>query len=142
MAAAIDTEATIDRPVDEVWKRLTDWDRAGEWMPGVDSLEASGGTVAGTTLTFRSRGKDRTATLLDVEPGRALTLRSTQGGVTADYRYRLEPLGEERSRAHLVAVCRTSGLWSVVGPLLRLAIRRTDGSQMQKLKAAVEGDPV
>lgn len=142
MAAAIDTEVTIDHPVDVVWARMTDWDRSGDWMPGIDGVEADGETVAGTTLTFRARGKDRTATVLDVEPGRALTLRSSQGGVTADYRYRLEPVGEGRSRAQLVAECRTSGLWSLVGPLLRVAIRRTDSSQMLKLKAAVEcGSP-
>lgn len=138
MAAAIDTEVTIDKPVDVVWERMTDWDRSGDWMPGVDGVEADGETVAGTTLTFRARGKDRTATVLDVEPGRALTLRSIQGGVTADYRYLVEPVGDGRSRAQLVAECRTSGLWSLVGPLLRVAIRRTDSSQMLKLKAAVE----
>lgn len=77
--------------------------------------------------------------MLNVEPGRTLTLRSTQGGVTADYRNRLEPVGEERSRANLVAVCQTSGLRTVIGPLLRLAIRRTDCPQLQKLRAAVRG---
>ena len=142
MPAAIDTEVTIDHPVDVVWERMTDWGRTGDWMPGVDSVEADGETATGTTLTFRARGKDRTATVLDVEPGRALTLRSVQGGVTADYRYQLEPAGESRSRAQLVAECRTSGLWSLIGPLLRLAIRRTDGSQMLKLKAALDsGSP-
>ena len=63
-----------------------------------------------------------------------------QGGVTADCRNRLESFGEERSRANLVAVCQTSGLRTVIGPLLRLAIRRTDCPQMQKLKAAVRVD--
>lgn len=35
---------------------MSDCGRAGEWMQGVDSLEAKGETVAGATLTFRSRG--------------------------------------------------------------------------------------
>jgi uncharacterized protein YndB with AHSA1/START domain len=141
MSAVIDTEVVIDRPIERVWATMTNWERAGEWMSGVDRVVADGGIVAGTRLTFHARGKDRPSELVAVEPGRAMTLRSVQGGVTADYAYRLDPVDGRRTRARLVAECRTSGLWTLVGPLLRIAIRRTDGGQMADLKAVVESDP-
>lgn len=141
MGTAIDTEVVIDRPIDVVWRTMTAWDRAGAWMSGVERLEADGETVVGTRLTFRARGKDRPSELVAVEPGRSVTLRSTQGGVTADYRYALTPEGDDRTRARLVAECRADGAWQLVGPLLRMAIRRTDGGQMAALKATVEGEP-
>lgn len=138
MSPAIDVEAVIGRPIDEVWEVLTNWDRAHEWMGSIDWIRADGETVPGTTLTFRAQGKDRTSQLAAMEPGKSLLLRSTQGGVTADYLYRLERAGTGQTRASLVAECRTSGLWRLVGPLLKVAVRRADGGQINNLKTVVE----
>lgn len=142
MSQAFDVEATIDRPIDVVWSALTDWDNAHRWMSGIDSLAAEGGLEPGTKLTFRARGKDRHSEIVQVEPGRSITLRSVQGGVTADYRYQLTPEGDSATTARLVAECRTSGLpWSLIGPLLRIVVRRTDGGQMNALKPFAEARP-
>ena len=87
MTEVFTAEITIDHPVDAVWARLIDWDTAAQWMPGVDALRAQGPTVAGTTLVFTTRGKERAARIAALDPGRSITLRSVQGGVTADYVY-------------------------------------------------------
>jgi uncharacterized protein YndB with AHSA1/START domain len=92
MARAFAVTRKIDRPVDVVWSRLTDWDRAAPWM-GVDAIRAEGATAVGTTLRFTARGKDRTSEIAALAPGRSVTLRSRQGGVTADYIYGVEPSG-------------------------------------------------
>lgn len=36
------------------------------------------------------------------------------------------------------AECSTTGLWSIVGPLLRLAMKRTDSPQLEALKELLE----
>jgi uncharacterized protein YndB with AHSA1/START domain len=118
----------IDRPVDQVWARLTDWGRAAPWL-GVDSIRADGDTAVGTTLRFTTRGKDRTSEIAALQPGRSVTLRSRQGGVTADYTYGVEPSGPG-SRVTLVAEVVTRGAWSLAGPAIRAAIRRTDSGQL------------
>ena len=87
MTEVFTAETTIDRPVDEVWARLIDWDLAAQWMPGVDALHAHGPTATGTTLVFTTRGKKRTGHIAALEPGRSITLRSIQGGLTGDYVY-------------------------------------------------------
>ena len=136
--ATIDTETVIDRPIDEVWATMTDWGRAGEWMSSVDGIRLDGEMAVGARLLFESRGQERSSEIVAIEPGRSVTLRSVQGGVTADYRYHLESVGAERTRATLVADCRTTGLWTLAKPLLGLVIRRTDGGQMEALKTVVE----
>ena len=42
-------EVDSDRPASEVWERLTDWENAHQWMPGIDGMAADGETAAGTT---------------------------------------------------------------------------------------------
>ena len=132
-------EEEIRRPALEVWVALTDWYKAHRWMPGIEGMSAEGETAAGTKLTFRARGADRSSTIVHCEVGRSIVLRSVQGGVTADYRYEVDEIDKESARVTLVADCQIKGLgWKIVSPLLRLAIRFSDGKQLRLLKAVVE----
>jgi len=131
MAEAFTATRLVDHPVEQVWAQLTDWGRAGGWL-GVDSIRADGPLQVGTTLRFVARGRERTSEIAALDPGRSITLRSRQGGVTADYRYAVEaaPAG---TRVTLVADVATRGPWSVAAPAIRAAIRRTDGGQLDAL---------
>ena len=128
MTRAFAATREIDRPAEQVWARLTDWDHAAPWL-GVDAISADGATAVGTTLRFTTRGKDRTSEIAALAPGRSITLRSRQGGVTADYVYGVEPSGPG-SRVTLTAEVETRGAWSLAGPMIRAAIRRTDRGQL------------
>ncbi|MFI6505826.1 SRPBCC family protein [Nonomuraea typhae] len=138
-AFAVDT--VIDRPAQDVWQVLTDWERAPRWMKGVESMRAESSTRIGSTITFNARGKTRTSEIADLDEGRSITLVTIQGAVTARYVYRLEPLdGGARTHAHLTADLATTGFpWILFAPLLRLAVRRTDAGQIRALRAAAEG---
>lgn len=142
MTTAFTSQATIDRPAPEVWAALVNWDNAQHWMEGIEWLRADGPVEAGTTLTFRARGKDRPSMIAKVDPGSLLVLRSEQGGVTADYHYRVRPIDATTSEVELTADCSTRGLVSLVGPLLRAAIRRSDSGQPANLKRLVEAGPL
>ena len=131
MVQAFRTTREIGRPADEVWRQLTDWDRAAGWL-GVDGIHADGATQVGTTLRFTTRGKERTSEITAVEPGRSITLRSRQGGVTADYTYAVAPTGGG-SRVSLDADVVTAGAWRLVAPAIRAAIRRADAGQLDAL---------
>jgi uncharacterized protein YndB with AHSA1/START domain len=123
------SEVTIDRPAAAVWDALVDWESAPRWMPGVESLRAEGPTAPGTRVVFTSRGTERSGELADVEPGRSVTVRSVQGGVTADYTYTCVPLGTA-TRVTLRATCRITGPTRLLGPVIRAAIRRADSRQL------------
>ncbi len=138
MAQAFAVTTTIDRPAVQVWDALVDWPNAARWMRGIESMTAHGPTEAGTELVFRARGKDRPSVITAAEAGRSVSLRSVQGGVTADYHYRVEPIDDARTVVHLTAECSTRGWWSALGPLLRLMMKRTDSGQLEALKDTVE----
>lgn len=139
MTQAFASEVTIARSPEDVWTALTDWEQAHQWMKGVESTIGNGATTVGTVLTFRARGKDRQTTIAAVEPERSVVLRSVQGSVTADYVYEVEPIDADRARVSLVAECNTAGpVWKLLGPLLRFAMRRTDGNQLEALKELLE----
>ena len=140
MARTLSVEEEIQRPTAEVWEGLTDWSNAYRWMPGVEGTEADGETAAGTKLTFRARGADRSSTIVHCEAGESIFLRSVKSGVTADYRYEVHDVDGSSTRVTLVADCQITGLWwRIVSPLLRIAIRFTDGKQLKLLKAMIEG---
>lgn len=140
MSQAFEVTTTINRPAEEVWASLVDWSKASQWMSGIDSMTANGPNEAGTELVFRARGKDRPSSIAAIDPGRSVTLRSVQGGVTADYRYRVEPVTDETTKVDLNADCSTTGMWSIVGPLLRIMMKRTDSGQLEGLKQLMEAD--
>lgn len=122
-------ESVVDRPVDDVWSRLVDWDGAARWMAGVDSVRTLGPTAPGTTVVFTARGRERSGVITAVDPGRLLTLRSVQGAVTADYTYTCAPRGPV-TVVRLVAVCRVTGPTRLLAPVIRAAIRRADRGQV------------
>ena len=131
MVQAFTATREIGSPADEVWRQLTDWDRAAGWL-GVDSIHADGPQQVGTTLRFVTRGKERTSEIAALDPGRSITLRSRQGGVTADYTYAVQPSGGG-TRVTLDADVVTRGLWGRAAPPIRAAIRRTDAGQLDAL---------
>ena len=139
MTEVFTAQTTIDRPVEVVWERLIDWDTAAEWMSGVDALRARGPTAAGTTLVFTTRGKQRTAQIAALDPGRSVTLRSIQGGVTADYVYACVRHGDG-TRVSLAADCRMTGPLRLLGPVVRSAIRRADSGQLDAFAATFRSE--
>ncbi|MPZ85005.1 MAG: hypothetical protein GEV28_33305 [Actinophytocola sp.] len=139
MTQAFIATQVIDRPAEQVWRVLTDWRRAPDWMSGVDSARAGGGIDVGTTLTFVARKKERTSEVTAVRPGESITLTSVQGGVRADYTYSVEADGAA-TRIVLVADVTTGAMWRVVAPALRAVIRRTDAGQLDALKRLVEAE--
>lgn len=140
MTTAFTASTTVGQPVGAVWERLVDWDTANRWMPGVDAVRATGPLAAGSTLVFTARGKERLATVAALESGRSITLRSVQGGVTADYRYECAA-GGGGTHVGLVADCTMTGPVKLLGPLIRYAIRRADGGQLDAFAATFTTRP-
>jgi hypothetical protein len=89
---------------------------------------------------IRRRGKERSSEIVAIDEGRAVVLRSVQGGVSADYTYGVESVDEWSARVSLGAECSTSGAWTLVARLMRYVVRRTDGGQTDALRRWVEAD--
>jgi hypothetical protein len=71
-----------------------------------------------------------------VSAGRLLTLTSTQGPVTAAYAYTLAPAGAG-TRIDLVVDVAVTGPLRLLAPVIRAAVARQDGGQLERLTGAV-----
>jgi carbon monoxide dehydrogenase subunit G len=129
----------VDAAPDNVWASLTRLDRAAAWMPGIEAMtQLDPGPIGlGTRFGFTARGKARETRITAFEAGRLMALTSTQGGVTATYTYSLAPSGRG-TEVTLKAVCRASGLWRLLHPLIVVAMKRSDSGQLKNLKIAIE----
>jgi len=134
MTLAFSDRRTVSADPAAVWAVLTDWSRASEWLPGVEGMRAEGPLAVGTVLRFTARGAARTSTITALDPGRALTLTSEQPGVRADYRYSLESDGRGTTIS-LEADVETRGAMRLLGPVIRGAIAKEDGAQLERLVA-------
>ncbi len=89
-------QAEVPAPTDEVYARVADIARYGDWMPKVGTVE--GRTRPDGTAEFVETRADRQMSLRIVEahPPRALTLvlHDSTGDYSATWRYRFEPSGE------------------------------------------------
>ena len=140
MTTAFTASATVGHPVGDVWERLVDWDTADRWMSGVEAVRAAGPLATGSSLVFTARGKERMATIAALDPGRSITLRSVQGGVTADYTYTCVGDGPG-TRVDLVADCSMAGPVRLLGPVIRYAIQRADSGQLDAFVATFTTRP-
>ena len=141
MTRGFQVEETIDKPCADVWRALTDWERAPEWMGPVERIEPVGNAPVGvgTKLAFHARGAERHSEIVAFEPERTMALSSTQGGVTAVYTYTCEPQGQG-CRVRLDASCEARGFgWKLMHPLITMMMKRVDGGQLSALKTLVEG---
>ncbi len=137
MTIAFTATQTIPASPDAVWSVLTDWDRAPAWL-GVERMRGEQPPRVGSELTFVARGAERTSTITELEPGRRITMTSTQGPVTAHYRYALAPDGTGTA-ATLEAEVLVGGALKLLAPTIRRSIAKEDGTQLERLAAVVRG---
>jgi uncharacterized protein YndB with AHSA1/START domain len=127
-------------PPRRVWDLLTDWVAAPAWMPGVREMHAEGPTALGLTIDFHSNGHDRSATVTELEPGRSITITSSQGDVRADYRYVLEPDGGDTRLTLTAEVAVSDALEGLAGEI-RETIAAADQGQLASFKRFAEKAP-
>jgi hypothetical protein len=106
-----------------------------QWMSSVENLRTDDGAIieTGSMLRFTSRGQEHTSQAVDCRPDEIMWLRSTQGPITADYRYVLAE-SEKGCDITLMIECRARGWARIIGPVIGLAAWLTDRSQVDMLK--------
>lgn len=112
--------ALINRPVDEVWKFISDPQNAPLWGRGVsDIVVTSKGTVGlGTALRLRMSRSKMEARIIEYEPAKTLTLEFIAGPVKGSkLSYSVEPV-ENKTRLTRDLEMRLSGMWRLMQPIL------------------------
>lgn len=122
-----------------IWRWLTVPELMNRWMHSIENLRTEDGAslCQDTILRFVARGREHTTRVTEFEPERALSLRSIQGPITADYRYLIDGT-DDPCFVTLSIDCRATGPARLIAPLIRIAAWHTDKGQIQRLKSAVE----
>lgn len=134
-------DETIEAPVVEVWRHLTEPPLMERWMTGIDNLRSQDGGPLSTDsrLLFTARGNERCSNVVAYHPCERITLQSIQGQITTTYTYEVRPAATDglATRVTLDANCVAEGIAWIFTPVLRPLIRKADGGQLERLKMAI-----
>ena len=125
---------TIDRPADEVFAFVSDASNNPRWQRGMRSCEWTSPPPIGVGSTYRQEAKflGRTVVtefeVVDHEPGRSITIRSTSGPFPITVRRSVTPTDGSTTRVEAVIGGDPGRFFRIAGPLLqRLAQRSVTG---------------
>lgn len=138
---AIRLVRTVDLPVaaGAAWDVVAAYARDPEWRTGVLAMSASPGPLAvGTTTDERLRLAGRVwhnlGVVTDLDPGRRLAWRTTEGAVAHGART-VQPLGTDRCQVRLDLTATPQGAERLVAPILRRLLARHLDRDVQRLAA-------
>lgn len=130
---------TVRTPSSEIWRWLTTPELMSQWMTSVENLRTDDGATieTGSIVRFISRGQEHTSQVVDCRTNEILWLRSTQGPITADYRYVLND-SKVGCDVTLMMECRARGWARIIVPIISMVAWLTDKSQVDHLKSLAE----
>jgi len=141
--AKIQTSATINRPVEAVWKFINDLPRSSEWDEGVIEAKQTSAGPPGVGATFQSKRKKEgliTFRCAEYEPNKKLALEFTNtpfAGSTESLS--LESL-EGKARLTWTTELKFGGAYRIIGPFLLRSFRRLNETQLNNLKRVMESE--
>jgi hypothetical protein len=133
--------ALIDRPVDEVWRFISDPLSASVWGRGVsDVVITSEGPVGlGTTLGLSMSGSRMEARMVEYVPGKTFTLEFTSGPVKGSkLTYSVESV-EDKTSLSTDLELRLSRFWKLTYPILSRRRIRDRAWGVNNVKRILEG---
>ena len=142
--------AIIDKPVEDVWKFITDVPNLAKWAEEMsDPVYTSGGDFGeGSTFaskyTYRGKTFDVDYRVSAFDPTTQFSCESTSGPFPMEFAFDLAPSNGGAAVTNTVEVGSdhvvTSVIFAVAGPLLRRAMEKHLRDELDALKSAVEGD--
>ncbi|HEX2072947.1 MAG TPA: SRPBCC family protein [Geodermatophilus sp.] len=146
MARNVDvlTETVIRRPCAEVAAYAADPANAPEWYENISSVEwrtpppvAVGSRIA-FVASFLGRRLAYTYEVTDLEPGRRLVMRTTDGPFPMETTYTWEPLDAGATRMTLRNRGGPGGFQGLLAPFMAVAVRRANRKDLARLRELLE----
>ena len=144
---------TIDRPVEEIWRFVTDWNNISKgdvFQVGDEIKKLSEGPIAlGSTFQMKGSFAGRLMTIdarfTEFENNKKLTLEYTSGSFRGSRKaFSIQP-GETGKTAKLIYVSdgEFHGFWRVLEVLLRPmaqgGLKRTTGEELARISQTISG---
>ena len=139
----ITQSVTIDRPVEQVWDVIADFELTTRWSRGVlEARQTSDGHLGiGSTLqtVVKAFGRRRTADYLvtEYEPNHAFAFEVTSGTMTSPARFLVEPAGAG-TRLTASGEAEATGLYKLLAPILVRTLKRHSQDDLANVKRILE----
>jgi carbon monoxide dehydrogenase subunit G len=134
---------TVNRPVEEVWKFISDFANTTKWSRGVlEARQTSDGPLGiGSTLqtVVNAFGRRRTVSYLvtEYEPNKVFAFKATSGALTSQARYSVEPAGAG-TRLTASGELDAAGLYKLLAPILLRTVKRHSEDDLANVKRILE----
>ncbi len=144
MAVDVLTEIFIERPRDEVAAYAGDPSNAPDWYANIESVRwlSTPPIAVGSELAFVARFLGRrlayTYHVVELDPGHTLVMRTNQGPFPMETTYTWTSDGQSRTRMTLRNRGAPVGLLRFVAPVVSVAIRRANRTDLANLKRILE----
>ena len=145
MNVDVSSEIVIDRPLDAVSSYAADPGHAPDWYVNIKSVEWKTppplrvGSKVAFVAEFLGRPLAYTYEIIDLVPGRSLTMRTAEGPFPMETTYTWESAATGSTRMTLRNRGTPSGFSAWVAPFMAMAIRRANRKDLQLLKKILEG---
>lgn len=146
MNVDVQTETTIDRPLERVSAYAADPSNAPAWYVNIKSVEwetrppLQQGSRVAFIAHFLGRRLSYTYEIVEWAPRERLVMRTAQGPFPMETTYTWEAAGAGRTRMGLRNRGSPAGFAALSAPLLSLAMRRANRKDLARLKRILEGE--
>ena len=144
MSVDVQTEVTIDRPVDVVAAYAGDPTNAPEWYVNIRSVEwqTPPPLAIGSRLEFVAHFLGRRLAymyeIVDLEPRALLVMRTAEGPFPMETTYTWTAIDQRRTQMTLRNRGEPSGFSSLAAPVMARAMRRANAQDLARLKNLLE----
>jgi uncharacterized protein YndB with AHSA1/START domain len=145
MAVDVVTEATINRPLEEVAAYVADPSNAPEWYVNIASAQWKTppplqlGSRFAFIARFMGRRLEYTYEVVDFVPRERLVMRTAEGPFPMETTYTWQAVANGETRMTLRNRGEPSGFARVAAPVMAAAMRRANEKDLRKLRAVLEG---
>jgi uncharacterized protein YndB with AHSA1/START domain len=137
----------IDRPVEEVWRFVSDPNNTPQWYQGTLEVRqrSKGPTAVGTTfeaiIKFRGRSLVAGSRCIVLHPHKEVTWKFTSGLMKRSTdSWRMEPIDEKSTRLTRVFDMTVSGFWRLIQPIVARGTKRAHEAEIHNVKRILEGE--
>jgi uncharacterized membrane protein len=144
MDVDVSTEVVINRPLDEVVTYSSNPDNAPAWYANIKTVEWKTppplrlGSQIAFVAHFLGRRMAYTYEIVELIPGKRLTMRTAEGPFPRETTYTWEAIGRGGTRMTLRNRGRPAGFSKLVAPFMAFAVRRANRKDLALLRQRLE----
>jgi uncharacterized protein YndB with AHSA1/START domain len=135
----VEASVIIDRPIEEVWKFITDLSKYPKWTDVLEMRQTSAGPLGvGTTIQGRYAKMLENARIIEYEPNRKLTFEITSGPTKGTTNTLSMETIEGKTRFARTVDHKFGGFYKLVWPFVAGRVKRYGEASVGNVKRMLE----